>query len=54
MAVVPVPFSTAVCGLPVALSATLTDALRAPTATGANFTLMVHVAAASEAPHVGA
>jgi len=53
LAVVPVPFSAAVCGLPVALSATLTDALRAPTAVGANFTLMVHVAAAaSEAPHV--
>jgi len=53
LAVVPVPLSAAVCGLPVALSATLTDALRAPTAVGANFTLMVHVAAgASEAPHV--
>ena len=53
LAVVPVPLRAAVCGLPVALSATLTDALRAPTAAGANFTLMVHVAAAaSEAPHV--
>jgi len=38
-----VPARVAVCGLPVALSVTETDALRAPMAVGLNVTLMEHL-----------
>jgi hypothetical protein len=49
----PVPLSVAVCGLPLALSATLIEAVRPPLAVGLNVTLMVHVPdAATLVPHV--
>lgn len=40
----PVPFRLAVCGLPIALSATLNVPVRAPVAVGVNTTLIVHFA----------
>src|SRR5580658_4407628 len=43
----PVPLSATVCGLPVALSATLIDAVAAPAAVGENVTLMVQLPPAS-------
>lgn len=50
---VPVPVRLIVCGLPLALSEMLMEALRAPVALGANFALMEQLAdAASELPHV--
>lgn len=50
---VPVPLSAAVCGLPAALSATLTLALRAPAAVGVNVTLMPQLLpAVNVPPHV--
>jgi hypothetical protein len=52
-AVVPVPGRGTICGLPLALSVTFRDALRAPTPVGPNFTLKVQLAAAArEAPQV--
>ena len=52
-AVVPVPVRATVCGLPVALSVTVIDPLRAPPAVGVKITEMVQFApAATEAPHV--
>src|SRR6266446_6830073 len=42
----PVPVSGTVCGLPVALSATLTFALFAPVVVGANFTPTLQLALA--------
>ena len=49
----PVPVSGTVCGLPVALSAMLTLAVRAPDADGVNVTLMVQLEpAATEVPQV--
>jgi hypothetical protein len=39
----PVPESAAVCGLPLALSATLIEAVRVPLTVGLNVTLIVHV-----------
>src|SRR6266478_4143176 len=58
----PVPVSGTVCGLPVALSATLTFALFAPVVVGANFTPTLQLALAAKllapkgqaAPLVGA
>jgi hypothetical protein len=48
-----VPLSAAACGLPVALSATLIEAVRAPLAVGLNVTLIAHVPdAATLVPHV--
>ena len=53
LAVVPTPVSGISCGLPAALSVTLSDALRAPIAEGVNVMLKVHLApAAREAPQV--
>lgn len=53
MAAVPVPVKDTVCGVPVALSATLMEALRAPRAVGLNVTVMVQLApAASEVVQV--
>src|SRR5580704_5846291 len=43
----PFPVSGIVCGLPVALSMTVSVPVRAPTAVGANVTLIVQVAAAA-------
>ena len=52
-AVVPVPLSSTCCGLPAALSVTLTAALRVPLAVGLKVTLIVQLApAASELPQV--
>jgi hypothetical protein len=49
--VLPDKFTT--CGLPGALSAIVSDALRSPVSEGVNDTVIVHVApTASEAPHV--
>jgi hypothetical protein len=44
---VPVPERLTVCGLPVALSAMLRDALRVPAAAGVKVTLIVQLAPAS-------
>jgi hypothetical protein len=44
----PVPVRATVCGLPVALSATDSDALRAPVAAGLKVTLMVQFAPAAK------
>jgi len=53
LAAEPVPESATVCGLPAALSATLRFAARAPTAFGANFTLIAQLALAARlAGHV--
>ncbi len=49
-AFVPVPFSETDCGLPVALSAILNVAARAPVAVGVNVTLMVQFAFAARLP----
>jgi len=52
-AAVPVPLSGTCCGLPEALSVTLTAALRVPVAVGLKVTLIVQLAAAaSELPQV--
>ena len=52
-AVVPVPLSGTCCGLPAALSVTLSAALRVPLAAGLKVTLIVQLApAASELPQV--
>ena len=49
----PVPERLAVCGLPLALSVMLTEAVRLPLAAGVNVTLMVQLAlAATELPQV--
>ena len=49
----PVPVRLTVCGLPAALSAILTAAVRAPAAVGVNATLIVQLPpAATEPPHV--
>ena len=49
----PVPVRLTVCGLPLALSAMLTEAVRAPVAVGVNVTLIVQVPfAATELPQV--
>jgi hypothetical protein len=49
----PVPLKATVCGLPVALSVTLTAALRVPLAVGLNVTLILQLApAAKELPQV--
>jgi hypothetical protein len=51
---VPVPVRDSVCGLPVALSVTVTAAVRVPAAVGENVTEIVHVAlAASVAGAIG-
>ena len=51
--VVPVPERLTVCGLPLALSEMLTEAVRLPLAAGVNFTLIVQLAlAATELPQV--
>ncbi len=44
----PVPVSGTICGLPVALSATLTFALFAPVVVGANFTPTLQLALAAK------
>jgi hypothetical protein len=49
-AFVPVPFSETDCGLPVALSAILSVAARAPFAVGVNVTLIVQLAFAARLP----
>jgi hypothetical protein len=49
-AFVPVPFSETDCGLPVALSAILNVAARAPVAVGVNVTLIVQLAFAARLP----
>jgi hypothetical protein len=50
-AVVPIPFSVTVCGLPAALSVTLRAVVRVPLALGLNVTLMLQLApAAKELP----
>ncbi len=46
----PVPDSGTVCGLPAALSVTLTEAERAPTAEGVKVTLIVQVAFGASVP----
>src|SRR5207245_6587101 len=52
-AVVPIPFRLTFCGLPAALSVTLSAALRVPLAVGLKVTLIVQLApAANELPHV--
>ena len=52
-AAVPVPERLAVCGLPLALSVMLTEAVRLPLAAGLNVTLIVQLApAATELPQV--
>jgi hypothetical protein len=52
-AVVPVPKKLTVCGLPLALSVMLTEAVRLPLAEGVKVTLMVQLAlAATELPQV--
>lgn len=49
----PVPVRLTNCGLPAALSAMLTEAVRVPIAAGVNVTLIVHVPfTATELPHV--
>ena len=49
----PVPVRLAVCGLPLASSVMLSDAVRVPEAVGVNLTLIVQVPpAATELPHV--
>ena len=49
----PVPERLTVCGLPLALSVMLTEAVRLPLAEGLNVTLIVQWApAATELPHV--
>ncbi len=48
--VTPVPLNATVCGLPVALSAMLSVAVRAPFADGANTTLIVQLAPAASVP----
>ena len=53
VAAAPVPVSATVCGLPEALSAMLTEAVRVPEAEGVKVMLMVHVPlAATELPQV--
>jgi len=47
VAAAPVPVSDAVCGLPLALSATEIDAVRAPDAEGLNVMLMEQLALAA-------
>jgi len=50
---VPVPVRLTVCGLPLALSVMLTEAVRVPGAVGVNLTLIVQLPpAATELPHV--
>ena len=50
---VPVPVRLTVCGLPLALSTMLTEAVRLPVAAGVNVTLIVQLPfAATELPHV--
>ena len=52
-AAAPVPERLTVCGLPLALSVMLTEAVRLPLAEGLNVTLIVQLAlAATELPHV--
>ena len=52
-AAVPVPERLTVCGLPLALSVMLSEAVRLPLAEGVNLTLIVQLApAASELLHV--
>ena len=52
-AAVPVPERLTICGLPLALSVMLTEAVRLPLAAGLNVTLIVQLApAATELPHV--
>ena len=52
-AVIPIPVSDTVCGLPLALSVTETAPVREPATVGVKVTEMVQVpAAATEAPHV--
>ena len=52
-AVVPVPASVTVCGLPLALSVTEMEPVREPATVGVKVTEIVQVpAAATEAPHV--
>ena len=52
-AAVPVPERLTVCGLPLALSVMLTEAVRLPLAEGVNVTRIVQLAlAATELPHV--
>ena len=52
-AAVPVPERLTVCGLPLALSAMLTEAVRLPLAAGVNVTLIVQLAPpATELPQV--
>ncbi len=49
----PVPERLTVCGLPLALSVMLTEAVRVPVAEGVKVTLIVQLApAATELPHV--
>ena len=53
LAVVPIPLSGTVCGLPLALSVMLKAAVRVPEAVGLKVTLKVQLAlAASELPQV--
>ena len=53
LAVVPIPVSDTECGLPLALSVILNDAVRVPEAVGLKVTLKVQLApVASEVPHV--
>ena len=50
---VPVPVRLTVCGLPMALSAIVTEAVRVPAVVGVNVTLIVQLPpAATELPHV--
>ena len=50
---VPLPERLTLCGLPLALSVMLSEAVRLPLAEGVNVTLIVQLApAASELPHV--
>ena len=50
---VPVPERLTVCGLPLALSVMITEAVRLPLAAGLKVTLIVQLApAATELPHV--
>ena len=50
---VPAPDRGTVCGLPLALSETLSEAARVPVTEGVNITTIVQLApAASELPHV--
>ena len=52
-AAVPVPERLTICGLPLALSVMLTEAVRLPLAAGVNVTLIVQLAPpATELPHV--